>query len=155
MHLEKNVETILRRRAKWVTKWTLTIGGGKIHITIKVLNVIQRNMGWVLTGNIWESHLSSFCSLQPKNWRLDGDLGVSCGQGDRKAQFWSLFCSMFAAAPALPTATKYSKTDLINQTRGWRSNLNKINVNKINENKINVLYGQGDRRMREVSAGIF
>lgn len=64
---KKDVEAILRRRAKWLTKWTFTIGK-KIHITVKVVNVIQRNMQWVLTVKIWgmESHLSSFCSLQPR-----------------------------------------------------------------------------------------
>lgn len=142
---KKEVEVILRRRAKWVTKWTFTIGREKkkIHITIKVVNVIQRNMRWVLTGNVWESHLSSFCSLQPKDLKLDfslvndGSLEVSCQQGDkqsRKAQeFWSLFWSGFApssqSSPQLsqqpPTATKLNWID----SPDWRSHLNKINVN--------------------------
>lgn len=117
---KKNVEAILCRRAKWVTKWTFTIGGKKFHITIKVVNVIQRNMRWVLTGNVWESHLSSLCSLQPQDLRLDFccckwwgsgsflSMLLSHQQGDkqrRKAQFWFLswflFWSVFAAVPVL------------------------------------------------------
>lgn len=148
---KKNVEAILCRRAKWVTKWTFTIGGKKFHITIKVVNVIQRNMRWVLTGNVWESHLSSLCSLQPQDLRLDfccckwWDLEVSCQcyyhinkETNREERhnsgfypgFYSGLCllqSQFSELPlALSTATNHSKTDLT--IKPWRSNLNKRDV---------------------------
>lgn len=85
---KKDVEATLCRRAKWLTKWTFTIGK-KVHISIKVVNVIQRNMQRVLTVKIWgmENHLSSFCSLQPRvdirfdfTVICDGHPEVSCQQ---------------------------------------------------------------------------